>query len=246
MATPEGGLAAIVYAPSIVRTTVADGVPIEITEQTDYPFREQVELRINPDQPARFPLLLRLPGWAEGATVAVNGKGVDTGQATGFALLNRTWRPGDHVEIRLPMTPRITRWHNRSVAIERGSVVYSLPIGIDWKKVKDRGLASDWEANPTTAWNYAVAVDERLPDETVAVVEREAAGTPFTARGARVELHVSGCRLPQWTEQEGSAGPLPASPVESSDKIEKLTLLPYGAAKLRITAFPSTPYRFGH
>jgi hypothetical protein len=136
------------------------------------------------------------------------------------------------------MKPRITRWHNRSVAFERGPALYSLPIGIDWKKVKDRGLASDWEANPTTAWNYAVAVDERRPEETVAVVEREAAGTPFTAKGAMVELRVNGCRLPQWTEYEGSAGPLPASPAESSEKNEELTLVPYGAAKLRITAFP--------
>lgn len=238
MATQERGLAAIVYAPSIVRTTVADGVPIEIMEQTDYPFREQVELRINPDKPARFPLLLRVPGWTEGATVAVNGRAVDTSQASGFAVVNRTWRPGDRVEIRLAMKPRITRWHNRSVAFERGPVVYSLAIGTDWKKVKDRGLASDWEADPTTAWNYAVVVNDQRPDQTVAVVEREAAGTPFTAKGAMVELHVSGCRLPQWSEHEGSAGPLPASPVESTEKNEELTLVPYGTAKLRITAFP--------
>ncbi|MGA2200633.1 MAG: beta-L-arabinofuranosidase domain-containing protein [Terriglobales bacterium] len=238
MATPEGGLAAIVYAPNIVRTTAAGGVPIEITEETDYPFRERIELRLNPQKAARFPLSLRMPGWAEGATLAVNGKAVDTRQASGFAVVNRTWRPGDRVVIRLPMKPRITRWHNRSVAFERGPALYSLPIGIDWKKVKDRGLASDWEANPTTAWNYAVAVDERRPEETVAVVEREAAGTPFTAKGAMVELRVNGCRLPQWTEYEGSAGPLPASPAESSEKNEELTLVPYGAAKLRITAFP--------
>lgn len=81
-------------------------------------------------------------------------------------------------------------------------------------------MASDWEADPTTAWNYAVVVSDQRPDQTVAVIEREAAGTPFTAKGAMVELHVSGCRLPQRSEHEGSAGPLPASPVESTEKNE--------------------------
>lgn len=71
-------------------------------------------------------------------------------------------------------------------------------------------MASDWEADPTIAWNYAVVVSDQRLDQTVVVVEREAAGTPFSAKGAMVELHVSGCRVPQWSEHEGSAGPLPA------------------------------------
>jgi hypothetical protein len=61
---------------------------------------------------------------------------------------------------------------------------------------------------------------------------------PFTADGAPVVISTKGRRVPQWTLVDGSAGPLPPSPVLSREPDETLTLIPYGAAKLRITAFP--------
>jgi hypothetical protein len=56
--------------------------------------------------------------------------------------------------------------------------------------------------------------------------------------GAPVELTVTGRRVPAWTLVEGSAGPLPQSPAASNLPDESLTLVPYGSAKLRVTAFP--------
>ena len=49
---------------------------------------------------------------------------------------------------------------------------------------------------------------------------------------------MKGRRVPEWREVEGSAGPLPESPVKSLSPDEQIMLVPYGAAKLRITAFP--------
>jgi len=69
-------------------------------------------------------------------------------------------------------------------------------------------------------------------------VERSSLEPPFTVKGARVELHVKGRAVPEWKVENGSAGPLPESPVASHEPEEKLTLVPYGAAKLRVTAFP--------
>ena len=78
------------------------------------------------------------------------------------------------------------------------------------------------------------------PDVATAVQVREKAigDYPFSPQGAPVELAVKGRRLPEWTLVNGSAGPLPQSPVTSSERDETLTLVPYGAAKLRVTAFP--------
>ena len=71
MATPDRGLAALVYAPSEVRTVVAGGTALTIREDTEYPFRGDVRLKLVPDAPAAFPLVLRVPASDEAAAERV-------------------------------------------------------------------------------------------------------------------------------------------------------------------------------
>jgi hypothetical protein len=61
---------------------------------------------------------------------------------------------------------------------------------------------------------------------------------PYTAAAAPVEITARARRLPQWTLVDDSPGILPVSPVATKRPEETVTLVPYGAAKLRITAFP--------
>jgi uncharacterized protein len=60
----------------------------------------------------------------------------------------------------------------------------------------------------------------------------------FTEQDAPTMLEVKGRKLPQWHEERGCAGELPQSPTISTEALETLTLVPYGAAKFGITAFP--------
>jgi uncharacterized protein len=248
MATPDRGLAAVVYAPSTVRARVGTAGTVNITTTTDYPFKGDVTMRVTPNvNRLKFPLLLRVPSWADGAAVTVAGEAATTVAAGTFVRIDRLWTRGDVVRISLPMQPRMSTWYRGSAAIERGPLVFALPVGEDWQKITT-GLkkpapppAADWQVLPTTPWNYGLRLDTaegRAEALRYRVVERAVGAVPFARENPPVEIEVTGRRIPEWQIEEGSAGTLPQSPVVSNEKDETLRLIPYGAARLRVTAFP--------
>ena len=226
------------YGPSEVSTTVANGVPVRITEDTEYPFRDSIRLAIEPSRAALFPLQLRIPAWAEGATVQVNREAPAIAKPGAFHRIQRQWKAGDVVTLKLPMKVRASEWYNASVAVERGPLVYALRIGEDWRKLKDYGPVADYEVHPKTPWNYALQIDLQDPARSAQVSETGIGDYPFSADGAPVHLKMQARRLPGWKIENDSAAPPPISPVRSQEPLETVELIPYGAAKLRVTSFP--------
>ena len=240
MATPDGGLAAAVYSPCSVAAQVRGGVQVRILEETQYPFRETVRFTIQPARQAQFPIRFRVPGWTASPSLLINGKPHPSSLKPGsFHEVNRVWSPGDRVELRLPMPVRVvTGGYNDSISVERGPLVFSLRIGEEWRRIRDKAPAADWEVYPTTPWNYALAADPKSAASSFKVVEKPLGDKLFTPAGAPVEILARARRLPEWRMQQGSAAAPPQSPVRSSEPLETVTLIPYGSAKLRITAFP--------
>src|SRR6266567_351281 len=105
----DEGLAAPAYAPCELRT-VLRGTPVSLIEETQYPFRGTIRITLKPDAAVSFPLELRIPGWALGATIQVNGEPKSPGRPGTFARIERNWQPGDRVDIVFPMEPRTSRW----------------------------------------------------------------------------------------------------------------------------------------
>ena len=81
-------------------------------------------------------------------------------------------------------------------------------------------------------------LDPKHPADWFTVKENAIAEQPFDASSAALEITAKARRLPAWQLVDDSAGPLPVSPVTGGRSEETITLIPYGAGKLRITAFP--------
>jgi hypothetical protein len=125
----------------------AGGTDLEIVQTTEYPWKGDVRIEIKPSREADFTLCVRIPGWAmnrpvpsdlytytEAAAGApalkLNGEPVALKVEKGYALVSRTWKAGDFVELSLPMPVRRVAANEAveedrgRVAVERGPLVY--------------------------------------------------------------------------------------------------------------------------
>jgi len=238
MASADDGLVAAVYGPSEAHVMLG-GTNVYVVEETEYPFHGKIHITVNPEKPLSFPLRLRIPSWAIGATIKVNGELQETPSPGSFARLVRHWQTGDKVEIEFPMHVRAVPGYKGSVSLERGALVFAFPIKQDWLKLRDRGFTADWQVYPASQWNYALICKEgNVANLTVS--ESALPDCPFGEDGAPVTLQVSARKIVEWREEDGASAPPPLSPVKTTEPIETIQLIPYAAAKLRITSFPNS------
>ena len=258
MATYDNGLAALHYGPCKVSALVADRVPVALTCQTDYPFNEFVNIAVKPARQAVFPLSIRIPGWCATPELSLNGSPAKVvPDANGFVRLERLWKQGDRIHLRFPMTARVRVGHDNDdkdtpyATVSYGPLLFAL------------GIPAPTNANiPDAAvpWNYALdASGEEAPTDLA--VERQ----PMPAHwdwpfDSPLKLHVlaksfdwkpvARVSIPTGGLGFGEAASafqvtkvmtlLPAGPVVRGGSPERITLIPYGCTKFRISMFPIT------
>ena len=148
------------------------------------------------------------------------------------------------LQLVLPMRLTIRTWskNHDSVSIDYGPLTFSLAIGERWSRYGGNDKWPEQEVFATTPWNYGLVVDKRNPAASVTIEsnQRPLADQPFTPEASRIRLHAKARRIPNWTQDSnGLLRTLHDSPVKSGEPLETIALIPMGAARLRITAFPT-------
>ncbi|HBO30196.1 MAG TPA: hypothetical protein DD462_10410, partial [Leeuwenhoekiella sp.] len=131
MATPDNGLAAVLYAAGSVTAKVSDGKEVTVTNDSNYPFTESLDFTVNTAEAVEFPLYFRIPAWAKNASVALNGEALDTNpSANTYLRIEREWKDGDTITLTLPKELGLRTWeaNNNSVSLDYGPLTFSLKI----------------------------------------------------------------------------------------------------------------------
>lgn len=243
-ATPDGGLAALVYAPSEINAVLPGGTKAQIREETNYPFEETVLFRVRLDRPTAFPFKLRAPAWAAGFQIKVNGSVQQAEPGDRLITLKREWSTNDVVEVAFDARIQTSRWVENSVAVERGPLLYALRVEEDWKFVESTDQhGAFYEVRPSSPWNYGLLETEvNKPADSFNFSRTDRSGEyPWTVANAPVRITTNGKRIPNWQLYNDMAGPLPHSRPAmhlQTAPAETITLLPYGCTRLRISEFP--------
>lgn len=245
MATDDNGVAALVYASSELNTKLPNGAPVQFVEETDYPFNDVIKFTYKSAE-AVFPLHLRIPAWCNNAEIKINGEVLLRPSANQVIKLPRKWKSGDVVELRLPMKVQLTRWFDNAVGVERGPLVYALKVEERWKHVKneiDGQTYGDYsEVYPTSDWNYCLwgaALEDPEKNFTI-TMQKKPGNEPWNIANAPITIKAKGKKVPGWKMYNGDAGPVTYSFLKytANEKVEDITLVPYGCTTLRISEFP--------
>ena len=236
-AETEDGVALGSYAPCVFEGEAA-GRRVRVEEETEYPFRDSILLRVSADAP--FSLRLRVPAWAKDASVVRNGAAVSVPPAAGWISLEV--RDGDEIALRLPMEPRFREFPENGgfVCLDRGPLTFSLRLRETWIPA---GACPDRAGRVWTEYDvkaeppYGFALDVNRP---VTVTERpDVPNQPFTPQAAPVTLTAWGRLLPSWKiGPDNTIEPVPASPVHADGVDQPLTFVPLGCQRVRMSCFP--------
>jgi hypothetical protein len=260
MASPDNGVVAMMYNRSEVTVKVGDkGNVVTLKQMTDYPFDEKIKIEVHTNATVKFPLYLRIPNWCSSAKVKICGvQQSNTFEVGSYARIERDWIQGGVLELDLPMKLKKDTWgeNKNSVSINYGPLTFSLKIKEYYKEMDSKKSAigdSKWQASadqtkwksyeiyPTSMWNYGLVLNDNSLESQFEIIKKDMPKNnfPFSQNDVPISLNAKGKIIPEWIlDNNGLCDILPISPVSVSTKEKNIELIPMGAARLRISAFP--------
>jgi hypothetical protein len=232
---PESALTAMGYAPCQVDAEL-NGAHVHITVETDYPFEDEVRIRVHSDRPGtEFPLRFRVPGWATDALISVDGATAFSLEPGTFHVEDRAWSADSTVTLALAAPIRIQSRPNLAVTVERGPLVFALKIGEEIRPLGSE-LYANREVHPTTRWAYALVMDLADPAGGMSIETTPVGEVPFLPATAPVRIRTQG--VPIGWELEHNAAAIPPAPPFTPKAVASVTLVPYGCTNIRLTEIP--------
>lgn len=243
LATSDKGVAASLYAASDVSVKVGDGTPVKWSETTEYPFGDTINFRLSSPKPVKFPFYLRIPRWTQNAAISVNGQAVKVAATPlSYIVLDRVWKSGDVVSLRLPMQVSLRKWgsNKNSVSVDYGPLSFAYNPGEKWQLDGGNDRWPEFAVKPMGAWNFGLPANVKASDFQVVRKVGPVSDQPFTPGSAPITLQTKARLVPGWTtDSQNIVRPLQASPARSTQPLQTVELLPMGASRLRISSFPT-------
>jgi len=256
LATPDNGVASIMFNSCEAKMKVADNKEIIIKETTDYPFDTEIKYTVMTKKEVEFPFYIRIPKWTKNAKAEVNGTVINVDLVPGkFLCLKRKWNNNDKVKILFPMEISYRTWqvNKNSVSVDYGPLTLSLKIkeryvekvstetaiwDSQWQKGVDESKWPSFEIYPASPWNYALkTTSDIILKEKKHLLPNV---NPFTQENIPLVFEAKGRIVPSWTLDEYNlCGVLPYENALKSPSLDNIELIPMGAARLRISAFPT-------
>ncbi len=256
----QGGLMAALYGASTC--VIGKGKDaLTVRQETDYPFSDRITFHFATRTPSILSFTLRIPGWCRRAAITLNGKPVRrTLRAGTFVTIRRAYKDGDRIDVHLPMKLRAEKGPEQSVGFTLGPLVMALPIKEKRTVVDDKRSTKAfpaWTIEPESPWNYGVGTTR-----TIIPPVRITAGQayPFDPDASPLCVDIHATRIAGWRLirkrklvlrhgdkvriHEGNLVFMPLMPEDTvrakarKRRPETITLVPYGATRLRITWFP--------
>ena len=232
MTEGEDTLVCAALAPSEVNTQFR-GAPVRVFLDTCYPFRDKLTFTVESE--GEFSLKIRIPSCAQSFTV----NGAPAAAQDGWYIVRKNWKRGERVVICLQFGVKFAARPNGLYALERGPLVYALPLAEKWVKreyvrdgVERKFPYCDYDVLPQSKWNYAFCGRELS-------VEELPFDQPFTPLRPPVRIRAKLCEI-DWGFAEGQTTvcrekPKSTKPLSGE---QEMYLIPYGCTDLRMTELP--------
>jgi DUF1680 family protein len=127
--TDANGPVVNLYTSSTAEVCLASGNHVRLTQETTYPIDDKVMLKIQTQKSESFTLSLRIPAWSDQTSLSINGEKAAVELKPGsYAKIQRTWKDGDTVELKLDLRCRVVNEPTGKsfVALTRGPTVLTL------------------------------------------------------------------------------------------------------------------------